>query len=75
VDLVEFSFNDLIKLYPSESVQYDNETFYVHLTQEETQRFEGAVAVQLRVKFSNGNIPLSCKKTMRVNESLSKEVI
>lgn len=75
VELVEFSFNDLIKIYPSTSVQYENDSFYIRLTQEETQRFEGAVAVQVRVKFVDGSIPLSCKKTVLVNESLSKGVI
>ena len=76
VDLVEFSFGHLIKYYPTdENVRYDNGSFFVRLTQEETQNFENSVTVQVRVKFSNSDIPLSNKKIMPVNSSLSKAVM
>lgn len=76
VELVEFSFDDLIKYYPSD-VTYNRVTnsFFVRLTQEETQNFDSAVTVQVRVKFLNGDIPLSNKKTINVNSSLSKAVL
>lgn len=76
VDLVEFSFGSLVKYYPTdENVRYDNGSFFVRLTQEETQNFENSVTVQVRVKFSNRDIPLSNKKVMPVNSSLSKAVL
>lgn len=76
VDLVEFSFGSLVKYYPTdENVRYDNGSFFVRLTQEETQNFENSVTVQVRVKFSNSDIPLSNKKVMPVNSSLSKAVL
>jgi len=76
VDLVEFSFGNLVKYYPTdENVRYDNGSFFVRLTQEETQNFENSVTVQVRVKFSNSDIPLSNKKVMPVNSSLSKAVM
>lgn len=76
VDLVEFSFGRLVKYYPTdENVRYDNGSFFVRLTQEETQNFENSVTVQVRVKFSNSDIPLSNKKVMPVNSSLSKAVL
>ena len=75
VELVEFSFGELIKIYPSEEVVYDNERFYVRLTQEETKEFEDSLPVQVRVKFSNGDVPLSRKKVVPINESLSKAVL
>lgn len=78
VELVEFSFDDLIKYYPtSPDVTYNRSTnsFFVKLTQEETQNFDSAVTVQIRVKFANGDIPLSNKKIIPVNSSLSKAVL
>lgn len=77
VELVEFSFDDLIKYYPSSDVTYNRVTnsFFVRLTQEETQNFDSAVTVQIRVKFANGDIPLSNKKIIPVNSSLSKAVL
>ena len=76
VDLVEFSFGSLVKYYPTdENVRYDNGSFFVRLTQEETQNFENSVTVQVRVKFSNSDIPISNKKVMPVNSSLSKAVL
>ena len=76
VDLVEFSFGSLVKYYPTdENVRYDNGSFFVRLTQVETQNFENSVTVQVRVKFSNSDIPLSNKKVMPVNSSLSKAVL
>lgn len=76
VELVEFSFGGLVKYYPTdENVRYDNGSFFVRLTQEETQNFESSVTVQVRVKFTNNDIPLSNKKIMPVNSSLSKAVL
>ena len=75
VELVEFSFGELVKIYPSEEITYDNDKFYVRLTQEETQNFEDSLPVQVRVKFNNGDIPLSKKKVVPINESLSKAVL
>ena len=75
VEMVEISFDDLIKKYPSSDVSYENGRFLVHLTQEETQQFDDAVSVQVRVKFNNGDVPLSKIKTMPVRQSLSKEVL
>ena len=75
VDLVEFSFDEMIKMYPSKDVSFDNGSFFVHLTQEETQAFGDNVTVQIRIKFMNGNIVLSNRRTVPVNEALSKEII
>lgn len=76
VELVEFSFDGLAKYYPTdENVRYGNGSFFVRLTQEETQNFESSVTVQVRVKFTNNDIPLSNKKIMPVNSSLSKAVL
>lgn len=75
VELVEFTFGDLVKIYPSESVRYDSGSFFIRLNQEETQGFGGSLPVQVRVKFSNGDIPLSKKKVYSVNEALSKAVL
>lgn len=77
VDGIEFSFGDLKKYYPGNDVKYDDDTgkFYVHLTQEETLKFGRSLAVQVRVKFINGNVILTCKKTVSVEESLSKELL
>ena len=75
VEVVEFSFGDLKKLYPSDSVSYENGVFLIHLTQEETQEFGSSITVQVRVKFNDGNIPLTRKKVLPVVESLSKEIL
>ena len=76
VELVEFSFGDLLKYYPTDSsVRYDNGSFFVRLTQEETLDFDKVLTVQLRVKFNNGNIPLSARKTFQVEQSQSKEIL
>lgn len=76
VEVVEFSFGDLTKLYPdNKDIVYEDRVFKVRLTQEETQNFDRSVPVQVRVKFNNGNIPLSKKKVLPVNEALSKAVL
>ena len=75
VDLVEFSFGNLIKMYPSVDVSFEEGSFFVHLTQEETQAFDDSITVQIRVKFINGNVVLSNRRTMTVKEALSKEII
>lgn len=75
VDLVEFSFGELVKMYPSESVKYEEGVFLVHLTQEETVSFGSSISVQVRVKFSNNNVVLTKAKTMPVNQALSKAVL
>ena len=75
VDLVEFSFDDMIKMYPSEVINFENGSFFVHLTQEETQLFRDTITVQIRVKFMNGNVVLSNRRTVPVTKSLSKEII
>lgn len=75
VEVVEFMFGDLQKLYPSNSVVFEDRVFKVHLTQEETQEFGRFVSVQVRVKFNNGRVPLSSKKVLPVTEALSREVL
>ena len=75
VDLVEFSFDEMKKMYPSADVNFEGGSFFVHLTQEETQEFGDNVTVQIRVKFMNGNVVLSNRRTVPVNEALSKEII
>lgn len=75
VELVEFMFGDLRKVFPSDDVIYKSGKFYVHLTQEETQSFSGSLETQVRVKFTNGNVPLAKKKTVWVEEALSKEIL
>lgn len=57
-------------------VDAENKTIYFTLTQEETAEFqEGFAAIQVRVKFNNGNVEPTPIKQIQVKDVLDEVVI
>lgn len=79
VEKVIFNFDDLAKEYneTSEKVVYDEENnlFKIYLTQEETQKMQDKVKIDVRVKFKNEEILGSYVTERYIFDSLNKEVI
>lgn len=79
VEKIIFNFDDLAKEYneTSEKVVYDEENnlFKIYLTQEETQKMQDKVKIDVRVKFKNEEILGSYVTERYIFDSLNKEVI
>lgn len=81
VSLVEFTFNDIRKLYNGVDgeVSYDlaNKCFKVPLSQQETFSLKNKLPVkyQARVKFTDGSVKATSIYESYMLKSLSKEVL
>lgn len=80
VDIVEFMFQDIRKLYGSNGdVTYDNENkvFVIPLSQDETFKLSGEsqIEYQARIKYKNGEVKATPIQYGYISESLSKEVL
>ena len=81
VELVEFNFGKTIHKYYNKysqaDVLYDTGTgsFLVPLTQEETQMFSYQIPVQIRVKYTTGEIEPSCVQYVNIQNCISHEVM
>ena len=80
VDIVEFMFQDVRKLYGSDGdVMYDkeNNAFVIPLSQEETFKLNEAsqIEYQARIKYKTGEVKATPIQYGYISESLSKEVL
>ena len=79
VDIVEFMFGDIRKVYgetSTDDVTYVTDHFVVPLTQEETFSLKGKlVEYQARVKFTSGEVKGTPIKKCNLYESISQEVL
>lgn len=79
IDKIIFNFDELQKEYNSDSkdVVFDeiNNVFKIYLTQEETQKMQSKVNIDVRVKFKNDEILGTAVTEQYIFESLNKEVI
>ena len=75
IEAAQFSFGKLLKEYPSEDVEFDDETstFNVRVHEDETFELKGDVHVQTRIKLKSGNIIGNDLGIMTFEISLSKE--
>ena len=77
VEKIEFSFDDLIKIYPTNNdiEAKENGLYLVRLTQQETRSFKNSnqVKVQIRVKRKDGRVVPSAICYTSLQEALSKE--
>ena len=72
VKKVQFNIGELTKTYPKD-VTYENDTFKIWLTENETFRFDNNTSIDVRVLFKNDTIMGTEIETIAVSESL-KEV-
>lgn len=72
VKKVQFNIGELTKTYPKD-VTYENDTFKIWLTENETFRFDNNTSIDVRVLFKNDTIMGTEIETINVSESL-KEV-
>ena len=80
VDIVEFMFQDIRKLYGSDGdVTYDNDNkvFIIPLSQKETFQLaeEGKISYQARIKYKDGEVKATPIQYGYISESLSKKVL
>jgi hypothetical protein len=79
ISKVIFTFEDIDKIYDelSESVIYDyeNNMFKIYLTQQDTQKLQGNVNIDVRVKFKNDEILGTSIHQKYIFDALNKEVI
>lgn len=80
VDIVEFMFQDIRKLYGSDGdVTYDNDNkvFIIPLSQKETFQLneEGRISYQARIKYKTGEVKATPIQYGYISESLSKKVL
>lgn len=79
VEKIIFNFDDLQKEYndSSQDVVFDdiNNVFKIYLTQEETQKMQDKVKIDVRVKFKNEEILGTIIISQYILDSLNKEVI
>ena len=80
IDIVEFMFQDIRKLYGSDGdVTYDNENkvFIIPLSQEETFKLNetSQIEYQARIKYKDGEVKATPIQYGYISESLSKEVL
>lgn len=79
VSKIIFNFDDLQKEYneTSENVTFDaeNNLFKIYLTQEETQKMQDKVKIDVRVKFKNDEILGTVIREVYILDSLNEEVI
>jgi hypothetical protein len=76
VKRVEFAFGKIIKMYP-EDVEFTDDAFVVPFTQEETFSFnpDKNLKYQARVVFPDGRVKSTPPYPIKINESVSKEVL
>lgn len=76
VKMVEFAFGEVIKTYP-EHATFDNETFTVPLTQEDTFSLPSKEKLyyQARVFFNDESVKGTTPKEFKVQPSVSKAVL
>lgn len=73
---LEITIGHLTKTYRDEEVTFDGENWIFPLSQEETFDFPpSAVKAQLRIVWSNGQVEGVPLGKLRVDESMSKEVL
>lgn len=80
VDIVEFMFQDVRKLYGYDGdVTYDNDNkvFIIPLSQKETFQLneEGRISYQARIKYKDGEVKATPIQYGYISESLSKKVL
>lgn len=79
VELVEFMFDDVRKIYggtSTDGVTFDTDHFVIPFTQEETFSFQNkTIKYQARVKFNTGVVKGTAIKSSNLFDTLSKEVI
>ena len=80
VDIVEFMFQDIRKLYGSDGdVTYDNnnKVFVIPLSQKETFELsqDTRISYQARIKYKTGEVKATPIQYGYISESLSKEVL
>ena len=79
VDIVEFMFGDIRKVYggtSTDGVIYSVDHFIVPLTQEETFSLKDkTVNYQARVKFTSGDVKGTSIKKCNLYDSISQEVL
>ena len=74
VESVEFSIGNMRKSYPDE-VTYSGGQYLFPITQQEAFSMQNSVPVQIRVKFSNGDIVGASAGGINVAASISKAVL
>jgi hypothetical protein len=76
VKRVEFAFGKIIKMYP-EQVKFVQDAFIVPFTQEETFSFnpDKNLKYQARIVFPDGSVKSTPPYPIKINESVSKEVL
>ena len=73
---VEITVGALTKRYRAGEILYQDERWFFPMSQEEThEMWPGAVKAQVRVCWANGVVEGKPLYGVRVNESLSKEVL
>lgn len=79
IEKIIFNFDDLQKEYneTSQNVVFDekNNVFKIYLTQEETQKMQNKVKIDVRVKFKNNEILGTIVTERYIFDSLNQEVI
>lgn len=74
VKKVEFAIGEVIKTYPDQ-ITYENDKFFVFLSQEDTFSLEGQENCQIRVMFIDGTVKCADVETAIIKRSVSKEVL
>lgn len=72
----EFIFGDIVKLYPSGDVVFEENKFKVKLSQEDTLSFKSSIYCQFRLKYKDGQVKSSVPKILKdIIESISKTIL
>lgn len=74
IELVEITLINRAKVYPGE-VTYSDGAFHYPVTQEETMNFPPLCSMQVRVKFTSGDVIGSDVQKIDVQRVLSKVVL
>lgn len=74
VDVVEFTFGNVVKNYP-QHVSYSDGAFILPLSQEETFALAGMIKYQTRVLFKDGQVKSTPVQNGNVSVSISKVVL
>lgn len=79
VEIIKFYIGNLNKTFnkESEEVVFDEKEgqYLIYLTQEETNKFSPLIPIQIRIKYTNGDIEASEIYNRRVEELLEYEVL
>lgn len=74
IDTVEIVIGAITKTYPDE-ISFSDGKFLFPISQEESFSMRNITSVQVRIKFSNGDVVGTSLKSINVLESVSKEVL